>query len=336
MTNLSTTYLGLKLNSPIVVSAGPLCKDLGNIKKMEDAGAGAIVLHSLFEEQINIESNELDQYLSQGSEVGAEASNMFPDMGNYNMGPDAYLEHIRKAKAAVKVPVIASLNGMTNGGWIRYAKLMEEAGADALELNIYYLPTDPNVTGAQIEEMTCELVSNVNSTVRIPLAVKLSPFYSSIANVAKNLDKAGADALVLFNRFYQPDFDLEALEVVPTLMLSRSNEIKLRLHWAAILFGKINADIAITGGVHTAEDVVKSMMAGARVAMTTSALLENGIGYLKPLTADLTKWLEEHEYASIEQMQGSMSHKNVAHPSVFERANYMKVLSSYTAGVPVR
>lgn len=336
MINLSTTYLGLKLKSPIVVSAGPLCKDIANIKKMEDAGAGAIVLHSLFEEQINLESNELDQYLSQGSEVGAEANNMFPDMGTYNIGPDAYLEHIRKAKQAVKVPVIGSLNGMTNGGWIRYAKLMEEAGADALELNIYYLPTDPNVTGAQVEEMTIELVANVNSTVRIPLAVKLSPYYSSIANVAKNLDKAGADALVLFNRFYQPDFDLEALEVVPTLMLSRSNEIKLRLHWAAILFGKISADIAVTGGVHTAEDVVKSMMAGAKVAMTTSALLEHGIDYLKTLTADLTKWLEEHEYESIEQMQGSMSHKNVAHPSVFERANYMKVLSSYTAGVPVR
>jgi len=336
MTNLSTTYLGLKLKSPIVVSAGPLCKDLGNIKRMEDAGAGAIVLHSLFEEQINIESNELDQYLSETSDVGAEAVNMFPDMGTYNIGPDAYLEHIRNAKASVKVPVIASLNGMTNGGWIRYAKLMEEAGADALELNIYYLPTDPNVTGAQVEEMTTELVANVNSTVRIPLAVKLSPYYSSIANVAKNLDQSGADALVLFNRFYQPDFDLEALEVVPTLMLSRSNEIKLRLHWAAILFGKISADIAITGGVHTAEDVVKSMMAGAKVAMTTSALLENGIGYLKTLNADLVKWLEEHEYESIEQMQGSMSHKNVAHPSVFERANYMKVLSSYTAGVPAR
>ncbi len=336
MTNLSTTYLGLKLKSPIVVSAGPLCKDVANIKKMEDAGAAAVVLHSLFEEQINLESNELDQYLSQGSEVGAEAANMFPDMGTYNIGPDAYLEHIRKAKESVKIPVIASLNGMTNGGWIRYAKLMEEAGADALELNIYYLPTDPNVTGEEIEKMTTELVANVNSTVRIPLAVKLSPYYSSIANVAKNLDKAGADGLVLFNRFYQPDFDLEALEVVPSLMLSRSNEVKLRLHWAAILFGKIKADIAITGGVHTAQDVVKSMMAGAKVAMTTSALLEHGVSYIETLTADLAKWLEEHEYASIEQMQGSMSHKNVAHPSVFERANYMKVLSSYTAGVPVR
>lgn len=334
MSNLATTYLGLKLKSPIVVSAGPLCKDLGNIKKMEDAGAAAVVLHSLFEEQINLESNEVDQFLGIEA-VGPEAENMFPDMGTYNIGPEGYLEHIRKAKAAVKIPVIASLNGMTNGGWIRYAKMMEEAGADALELNIYYLPTDPNVTGAQVEEMTTELVANVNSSVRIPLAVKLSPYYSSIANVAKNLDQCGADGLVLFNRFYQPDFDLENLEVVPTLMLSRSNEIKLRLHWAAILFGKIKADLAITGGVHTAEDVVKSMMAGAKVAMTTSALLEHGIDYIKSLTAGLTKWLEEHEYESIAQMQGSMSQKNVAHPAAFERANYMKVLSSYTAGVPV-
>lgn len=336
MNNLSTTYLGLKLKSPIVVSASPLSKELANIRKMEDAGAAAVVLHSLFEEQINLESNELDQFLAQGSDVSPEAGNMFPDMGQYNIGPEAYLEHIRKAKEAVKIPVIASLNGMTNGGWIRYAKLMEEAGADALELNIYYMPTDPSVTGTQIEEMTCELVANVNSSVRIPLAVKLSPYYSSIANVAKHLDMSGADALVLFNRFYQPDFDLDNLEVVPTLMLSRSNEIKLRLHWAAILFGKIKADVAVTGGVHTADDVVKSMMAGAKVAMTTSALLEHGIDYLKTLTADLAKWLEEHEYESIQQMQGSMSQKKVAHPAAFERANYMKVLSSYTAGVPIR
>lgn len=336
MSDLSTTYLGLKLKSPVAVSASPLCKELGNIKRMEDAGAGAVVLHSLFEEQINIESNELDQFLSQASDVGPEAAAMFPDMGSYNVGPEAYLEHIRKAKASVDIPVIASLNGMTNGGWIRYAKLMEEAGADAIELNVYYLPTDPNVTGTQVEEMTCELVANVNSSVRVPLAVKLSPYYSSIANIAKHLDMAGADALVLFNRFYQPDFDLESLEVAPTLMLSRSNEIKLRLHWTAILFEKIKADIAITGGIHTAEDVVKSMMAGAKVAMTTSALLEQGIDYLKTLNADLAKWLDEHEYKSVEQMQGSMSHKNVAHPAAFERANYMKVLSSYTAGVPAR
>ncbi len=334
MSNLSTTYLGLKLKSPIVVSASPLCKDLGNIKRMEDAGAAAVVLHSLFEEQINLESNEVDQFLGMEA-ISPEAENMFPDMGNYNIGPEAYLEHIRKAKESVKVPVIASLNGMTTGGWIRYAKLMEEAGADAIELNIYYLPTDPNVTGAQVEAMTTELVASVNSSVRIPLAVKLSPYYSSIANVAKNLDQSGADGLVLFNRFYQPDFDLENLEVVPTLMLSRSNEIKLRLHWVAILFGKIKADMAVTGGVHTAEDVVKSMMAGAKVAMTTSALLEHGIDYIKTLTDDLAKWLEEHEYDSIVQMQGSMSQKNVAHPAAFERANYMKVLSSYTAGVPV-
>lgn len=336
MTKLSTTYLGLKLDTPIVVSAGPLCKEIGNIKKMEDAGAGAIVLHSLFEEQINLESNELDQFLAQGSDVSPEAMDMFPDMGSYNIGPDAYLEHIRKAKAAVKVPVIASLNGVSNGGWIRYAKLMEEAGADALELNIYYLPTSSELTGAEVEATYCDLVANVNASVRIPLAVKIAPFFSSMANVARNLEQSGADALVLFNRFYQPDFDLDNLEVVPTLQLSRSNELRLRLHWTALLHGNIKADIAVTGGVHTAEDVIKSMMAGAKVAMTTSALLEHGIDYLKTLNADVLKWMEEHEYESILQMQGSMSAKNVSHPAAFERANYMKVLSSYTAGVPVR
>ncbi|HYG98151.1 MAG TPA: dihydroorotate dehydrogenase-like protein [Terriglobales bacterium] len=336
MNKLATTYLGLNLSSPIVVSAGPLCKEIGNINKMEDAGAGAIVLHSLFEEQINLESNELDQFLAQGSEVSPEATAMFPDMGSYNIGPDAYLEHIRKAKAAVKVPVIASLNGVSNGGWIRYAKLMEEAGADALELNIYYLPTSSELTGAEVEATYCDLVANVNSTVRIPLAVKIAPYFSSMANVARNLEQSGADALVLFNRFYQPDFDLDNLEVVPTLQLSRSNELRLRLHWTALLHGNIKADIAITGGVHTAEDVIKSMMAGAKVAMTTSALLEHGIDYLKTLNADVLKWMEEHDYESIQQMQGSMSAKNVSHPAAFERANYMKVLSSYTAGVPAR
>ncbi len=336
MIDLKTTYLGKELKNPLVASASPLGKDLDALRRMEDAGCSAVVLHSLFEEQIEVESDELDRHYWNAADVGAEAMQMFPDLEATALGPQEYLNHLSKVKKALAVPVVASLNGVSKGGWTRYAKLMEEAGADALELNIYYLPTDPNTTGAEIEEMTTELVANVNSTVRIPLAVKLSPYYSSIANVAKNLDKAGADGLVLFNRFYQPDFDLESLEVVPSLMLSRSNEIKLRLHWAAILFGKIKADVAITGGVHTAEDVVKSMMAGAKVAMTTSALLEHGIGYIKTLTADLVKWLEEHEYKSIEQMQGSMSHKNVAHPSVFERANYMKVLSSYTAGVPVR
>lgn len=329
MIDLSTKYLGLKLKNPVVVSASPLAKEIANLRQMEDAGAGAVVLHSLFEEQINLEANVLDEALSSGTDVGAEGTTMFPDMASYNIGPDAYLEHIRKAKEAVKIPIIASLNGVSSGGWVRYAKLMEEAGADALELNIYYLPTDPAMTGAEVEERYTELVATVNSSVRIPLAVKLSPYFSAIANVAKHLDMAGADALVLFNRFYQPDFDLENLEVVPTLMLSRSNELRLRLTWVALLYGKIKADLAITGGVHTAEDVIKCMMAGAKVAMATSVLLEQGIGYVKTLIAETCDWLEKHEYESIQQMQGSMSAKAVPNPAAFERANYMKVLSSY-------
>lgn len=329
MIDLSTKYLGFKLKNPLVVSASPLCKDLGIIKRMEDAGAGAIVLHSLFEEQINLESNELDRFLSFGSDVSAEAVDMFPEMGEYNIGPDEYLEHIRKAKQSVRVPIIASLNGVSAGGWTRYARLMEEAGADALELNIYYLPTDPELSGATVEHMHTELVSVVKQSVRIPLAVKLGPQFSAFANLAKQLDHAGANALVIFNRFYQPDFDLENLEVTPNLVLSRSNELKLRIHWAAILYGRIKADIAITGGVHTPEDVIKSMMSGARVAMLTSALLEQGPEYLRVLLAGVQTWMENHGYESIQQMQGSMSQKNVPQPAAFERGNYMKVLSSY-------
>ncbi len=329
MINLTTKYLGLTLKNPLVVSAGPLSQKLANIRHMEDCGAGAIVLHSLFEEQINLESNELDRFLSEGTERTPEAFSFFPDLTTYNIGPDAYLEHIRKAKQAVKVPIIASLNGVSAGGWVRYAKLMEQAGADALELNIYFLPTDPKMTAADVEKMYCDLVAQVKTSVKIPVAVKLGPQFSAPAHVAVQLDKAGADGLVLFNRFYQPDFDLENLEVVPTLMLSRSNELKLRLTWVAILFGKIKTDMAITGGVHTAEDVVKSMMAGAKVAMMTSVLLELGIEHLKTLNAELQHWLETHEYESIQQMQGSMSQKSVPHPAAFERANYLKVLSSY-------
>jgi dihydroorotate dehydrogenase (fumarate) len=236
----------------------------------------------------------------------------------------------------VKIPIIGSLNGVSKGGWIRYAKDMEQAGADAIELNIYFVPTDPTMTGADIEKNYVELVREVKGSVKVPVAVKIGPYFSAMANMGVQLDKAGADGLVLFNRFYQPDFDLEQLEVVPNLVLSRSNELKLRLHWVAILFGKVKADMAITGGVHIAEDVVKSMMAGAKVAMMTSALLEHGIEYLTMLEANLRGWLEQHEYESIEQMQGSMSHKNVAHPAAFERANYMKVLNSYSMGLPVR
>ncbi len=336
MTNLSTKYLGLNLKNPLVASASPICKEIGNIRQLEDCGASAVVLHSLFEEQIQIESNELDRFLWASADVSAEALNYYPDFQTFAIGPDAYLDHIRKAKQAVKIPIIASLNGVSKGGWLGYAKEMEQAGADALELNIYFMPTDPNQTASDVEKMYTDLVAAVKQTVKIPVAVKIGPYFSAMANMAVRLEKAGADGLVLFNRFYQPDFDLENLEVVPHLVLSRSNELKLRLHWTAILFDKVRADLAVTGGVHVVEDVVKSMMAGAKVAMMTSVLLEHGIDYMKTLHRELTAWLEKHEYDSIQQMQGSMSQKNVAHPAAFERANYMKVLNSYAAGLPVR
>ena len=245
------------------------------------------------------------------------------------MGPETYLKHIRKCKEAVKIPIVASLNGSTNGGWLHYAKQMQEAGADALELNIYYIPVDPKVTGEQVEEQYVELVKAVKAEVKIPVAVKLGPYFSSMANVAQKLDAAGADALVLFNRFYQPDFDLEALEVVPNLILSNSHELLLRLHWIAVLYGSVKADLALTGGVHSATDVVKAMMAGAKVAMMTSALLKRGITFLDTISTELLIWMGEHEYDSIKQMQGSMSRNAVPQPGAFERANYMKVLNSY-------
>lgn len=329
MPDLRTSYLGLELRSPIVASSSPLCQEVGNILQMQEAGVGAVVLHSLFEEQILIESHSLDRYLDSGAESYAEALRYFPDLQSYNIGPDGYLEHIRKVKQAVDIPVIGSLNGVSTGGWIRYARLIEEAGADALELNIYYLPTDPNVEGAQIEQMYTDLVSHVKASVKIPVAVKLGPFFSSIPNMCVKLDRAGADGLVLFNRFYQPDFDLEALEVVPNLVLSDSDELPLRLHWVGLVYGHVRADLAITGGVHTAQDVLKCMMAGAKVAMMTSALLRHGINYVRQVEQDLVRWMEEHEYESIRQMQGSMSVKKVAEPSAYHRANYMKVLSSY-------
>jgi len=330
MIDLSTTYLGLTLKNPLVASASPLTEDLGNVRRMEDAGAAAVVMHSLFEEQITLESHELDRYLSHGTESFAESLSYFPDLTDYNLGPDKYLEHLRRVKAAVGIPVIGSLNGVSTGGWIRYAKMMQEAGADALELNVYFIPTDANLSSAQVEQMYLDLVRDVKATLKIPVAVKLGHSFTAMANLARRLDQAGADALVLFNRFYQPDFDLEKLEAVPTLTLSSSYELLLRLHWVAILYGHVRADLAVTGGVHTAPDVLKAMMAGARVAMMTSALLKNGIGHLRTLPAGLVAWMEEHEYASIRQMQGSMSYRSVANPAAFERANYMKVLSSYT------
>ena len=329
MTDLSTQYLGLTLKNPLVVSASPLCQSIDNIRRMEDAGAGAVVLHSLFEEQLTLESRELDRFLSEGTESFAEALSYFPDVTNYKMGPEGYLQHIQQAKAAVKIPIIASLNGVSAGGWTKYAKNMEEAGADALELNIYYVATQTDMSSTEVEQMYIDLLSQVKATVRIPVAVKLGPYFTSVANFAQKLDEAQANALVIFNRFYQPDFDLENLEVVPNLILSKPFELLLRLHWVAILYGHIHADLAITGGVHTAHDVLKAMMAGAKVAMMTSVLLKEGIDHLKTIHADLLTWMVEHEYESIRQMQGSLSQQKVAEPAAFLRANYMKVLSSY-------
>ncbi len=336
MIDLSTRYLGLTLRNPLVVSASPLSEELDNIRRMEDAGAAAVVLHSLFEEQIERESHMLDHYLTHGSESFGEALTYFPDMTAYNLGPDGYLEHLRRAKAAVGIPVIGSLNGVSTGGWIRYARLIEMAGADALELNVYAIPTDPALTGAQVEQRYLDLVRDVKGSVKIPVAVKLGHAFSAMANLARLLDEAGADALVLFNRFYQPDFDLEALEVVPRLTLSSPYELLLRLHWVAILYGRVRADLAVTGGVHSAREVLKAMMAGARVAMMTSALLERGIGHLATVRDGLLAWMAEHEYDSIRQMQGSMSYRSVADPAAFERANYMRVLRSYVVRPFVR
>ncbi len=329
MVDLSTTYAGLTLKNPLVVSASPLCKEIGNLRRMEDAGAAAIVLHSLFEEQINIESNELDKYLWRSSEVSAEAATYYPDLEKLKIGPDSYLEYIRQAKQAVSIPVFGSLNGVSEGGWVRYAKLMEDAGADGVELNIYFLATDGQEDSASVEAHYVQLVRAVKAQLKAPLTVKVGPYFSSMAHFAKRLDEAGPDALVIFNRFYQPDFDLDTLEVVPGLQLSTSSELTLRLHWAAVLFGRVKADIAITGGVHSSADVIKSMMAGARVAMTTSALIANGIGALGSMLSGVEGWMEKNLNQSIRQMQGSMSQQNVANPAAFNRANYMKVLSSY-------
>jgi dihydroorotate dehydrogenase (fumarate) len=329
MTDLSTTYLGLTLSSPLVASASPLCEDLGNLRKLEDAGAAAVVLHSLFEEQITLESDALDRALSTGTDSYAEALSYFPDLQSYNLGPEGYLEHIRKAKAALGIPVIGSLNGVSTGGWVEYARKIEQAGADALELNVYFIPTDAHLTGAAVEQQYCDLVRDVKAAIRIPLAVKVGHQFTAFANMARRLEEAGANALVLFNRFYQPDLDLENLEVVSSLSLSQPYELLLRLHWVAVLYGRIQADLAVTGGVHEAREVLKAMMAGANVAMMASALLKHGISHLVTMRRELVQWMNEHEYESIRQMRGSLSQRSAANPEAFERANYVKVLSSY-------
>jgi dihydroorotate dehydrogenase (fumarate) len=327
--DLSTQYMGLALKNPLVASASPLNESMDNLRRMEDSGIAAFVLPSLFEEQLTLESVLIDQDLSRGADEFAEAITYLPNLESYNTGPEGYLDLIRRAKQAVAIPVIASLNGTTLGGWVRYAREMQQAGADALELNLYALETDPRKSSDAVENGYCELVRQVKASLQIPVAVKLSPFFSSMSHMAKRLDDAGADALVLFNRFYQADFDIESLEPEPRLVLSDPCELPLRLHWVAILYGSIRPSLAITGGVHRAEDVVKCMMAGAQVAMMTSALIQNGVRYPRRILDDLTHWTTEHEYESMEQMRGSMSYRAAPNSGAFERNNYMKMLSSY-------
>ncbi|MEN6480810.1 MAG: dihydroorotate dehydrogenase-like protein [Anaerolineaceae bacterium] len=329
MVDLSTTYLGLKLKNPLVASASPLSKKVDRVKKMEDAGIGAVVMYSLFEEQITYESNALDYFLSRGTDSFAEALTYFPEMESYNIGPEAYMELIGEIKKAVQIPVIGSLNGISSGGWIEYAKQIENAGADALELNIYYLSTDVDLDSSELEQTYIDLVANIRSQIKIPLAVKLSPYFSALPNVASRIVQAGANGLVLFNRFYQPDLDIETLEVVPNLILSTSADLRLPLRWTAILFDRIKTDFAITSGVHNAHDAIKGIMAGANVTMMASELLANGIPRITEILADMQRWMEEYEYQSVTQMRGSMSQRAVAEPAAFERANYMKVLNSF-------
>jgi len=329
MIDLKTKYMGLTLKNPIVPSASPLSKRLDTIKAMEDAGAAAITMYSLFEEQIQIEALSQHLAVEQSAFMSAEATAYFPKAGDYISGPDGYLEQIRKAKEAVGIPVIGSLNGVTTGGWTRYAKLIEEAGADALELNVYLIPTRLNLSSDGVENSYLEILREVKAQVTIPVAMKLSPFFSSTPNMVHRLDRSGVDGLVLFNRFYQPDFDLDELTVVPHLVLSTPWEMRLPLRWIAILYGHVNASMALTTGIHTAEDVVKAIMAGADVANVASVLLAEGIGKISDFIAGVQQWMEEHEYESVSQMKGALSQRNVADPDAFERANYMKVLGSW-------
>jgi dihydroorotate dehydrogenase (fumarate) len=330
MSDLSTKYLGMNLRSPLLASASPLCESVENIKRLEDQNLGAVVLPSLFEEQLQLESLSVDSDLARGSDSFPESSNFLPDLQTYNLGPDGYLELIRHAKESVDIPIIASLNGASKGGWLQYAKLMEDAGADAIEMNIYSIATDPAIKGSDLEQDFIDLVHQLKGSIGIPVAVKLSPFFTAPANIGVRLDEARVDGIVLFNRFYQPEFDIEHLEISPSLSLSRPEELLLRLHWTAILCGHVRADLAITGGVHSSRDLVKCILAGAKAAFMTSALLRNGVHHAAHVLTELDRWLEDHEYSSVQQMCGSMSQGAVPDPSAFERGNYMKVLSSYT------
>ncbi len=336
MIDLTTKYLGLRLRSPLVVSASPLSRDVDAICHMEEAGASAVVLYSLFEEQLRQEELDLDYHLAAGTESFAESLTYFPQPGEFHTGPEGYLDHIRKAKAASNIPIIASLNGSTLGGWTKFAAQIEQAGADAIECNIYYIPTDPKLAADAIETTYLDILRAVKSAVTIPVAVKLSPFFSNLANMAHRLDQAGADGLVLFNRFYQPDVDLEALEIRPNVLLSTPQALRLPLTWVGILYGRVKAGLAATGGVHNAEDVIKLLMVGANVTMMCSALMRHGINHLRHIERELRGWMEEHEYESVAQMQGSMSQMKCSDPQAFERAQYMRAVKGmqhiYMAG----
>jgi dihydroorotate dehydrogenase (fumarate) len=330
VTDLSTTYLGLKLRTPLVASASPLSQELDGIRRLEDAGASAIVLYSLFEEQLRREEVELDYHLSAGTESFAESLTYFPTPGEFRLGPEGYLAHIEAAKKAVLVPVIASLNGATLGGWTKYARAMEDAGADAIECNIYFIPADMDITGLEVEQRYIDIVRAVKASVRIPVAIKLGPFFSNMANMAKWLVEAGADGLVLFNRFYQPDIDLNELEVRPNVLLSTPQALRLPLTWIGMLYGRVRASLAATSGVHSGEDVIKLLMAGADVTMLCSSLLRYGVGHLSVIERSLREWMEEHEYESVDQMQGSMSQLRCSDPGAFERAQYMRAVKDFT------
>lgn len=334
MIELKTHYLGLELKNPLVAAASALSKKTDRVKQMEDAGISAVVMYSLFEEQIVHDSLAFNYYMERGTERFAESLDYFPNLEKYNVGPDQYLKQIEQNKQAVDIPIIASLNGVSNTGWIEYAQKMEQAGADALELNTYYIPANLNLTASQIEDNHVELVQNVSKSVSIPVSVKLSPFFTALPNLVVRLVDAGADGLVLFNRFIQPDLDIEKMEVDTTLHLSNSAELLLPLRWMALLHGKINADLALTTGVHTGVDLVKSVMAGANVAMVASEFVAKGVDCAKEMLAEMENWMTAYEYDSVEKMRGSMSQQHVENPAAFERANYMKALQTYDNRMP--
>jgi dihydroorotate dehydrogenase (fumarate) len=328
--DLRTTYLNMTLRTPLVVSAcGPLSEDIENIQRLEDAGASAVVLYSLFEEQLRQERHELEHHLTAGTESFPEALTYFPEPLQFSLGPEEYLKHVARAKETVDIPIIASLNGSTAGGWTDFAHKLQQAGADALELNIYYIPSGVRLSGAEVEKTYVDIVKAVKGVVSIPVAVKLSPFFSNMANMAKQLDDAGADALVLFNRFYQPDIDLEELEVKPSVILSTPHALRLPMRWIAILFGRVDADLAATSGIHHAPDVLKMLMAGADVTMLCSTLLARGIEHIRVIENEMGAWMEEHWYESVRQLKGSLSQMRCPDPSAFERAQYMRALTTY-------